>query len=152
MPEIEYREFAAKLPRTENRRRLIKRVGAFSHICRWNGAIRFARKGSDLVEIVEVFTRQRTSPVVDKKSGFVFGVPEGCHEQFRGLLYECNSPEDAGAWGGSVNARNYITAGCGYYISSMQPGVIVCGEKYKEDRWDKDLFLMLNVFRDSVGR
>ncbi len=152
MPEIDQLAFAATLPKTNGRRsHLIKTVSTFNKLLRFD-SLRFAQKGRDLLEIVQTFTQQRTNPVVDKKLGFVFGVPEGFHEKFRGSLYAYHDPEDAKEWSETVNARHYVTRGCGYYISSMQPQTIVCGENYKEDRWDKDLFLMLNIFRDPVGR
>lgn len=153
MPEINFREFAARIPQGDTRRKLIKSIGQFNHLMgSISGEIRFARKGKDLVEVVQEFTRQRTSPIVDKKSGFVYGVPEGHHIAIRGHLFEYNNPEKAEGWGEHVTSRMYITDSCGYFISSMQPNLAVCGLDYREDKFDKDLFLMLQVFRDPVGK
>jgi len=40
----------------------------------------------------------------------------------------------------SEAADRYINEGHGYFISSMRPGVIIVGRKYRPDRFDENLF------------
>lgn len=105
-------------------------------------------KGRDLVERVQELQHKRCPPVVDQTLKLVIGVPEGGHSILRNLLYtyhesagdrEVDLPrhDRGGTW--------YLLDGLGYYVSSMRPNVVVAGQGYRPDRFDKDLFLMYQV-------
>lgn len=106
------------------------------------------RKGTDLVEVVQDCCGQRHYPVVDKKLGIVFGCHGGTHQGIRASLYNYHDAEinpNSARHGTEFAATFYIRDGFGYYISVMQRDVIVVGQRYQQDRFDKDLFLMFKV-------
>jgi len=110
----------------------------------------FARKGRDLVEVVQGFCDKGAYPVVDKKMGMVLGVGDGYHRLVSALLYNYHSaPEHLELEPASIEKAStwYIMDGMGFFVSSMRKGIIVAGHQYQEDRFDKDLFLMWKVDR-----
>lgn len=100
-----------------------------------------ARKGSNLVEIVEDFRKQGRFPLVDKKLKMVFGVNH--HLSIRVDLYRYHDAARNPAMP-YINphhaADSWLFEGMGYYVSSMPPHGLVVGSGYRPDRFDKDLF------------
>lgn len=112
----------------------------------------FARKGRDLVEVVEEFRANGRDPVVDKTFRLVIGC--FAHRAIRAELYRYHKvlvgvkdypfshEED------SLHADAYTHEGLGYHFSSMSGWAPlfgakvrpIVGEKYRPDRLDKDLF------------
>ncbi len=109
----------------------------------------FERKDEDLVEVVESFSHRHRRPVVDKKLQMVFGTPPGVHEMLRAYLraYHEARLTERGLSESERYSEQYLTEGHGYYISTMRKDVIVVGQAYKPDRFDKDLFLIYKVDR-----
>lgn len=113
------------------------------------GSLRIARKNADLPGVVAHMLVSDWFPVVDRKSRCVFGVLSGSHERARSFLYTYCRPHDATERDMSDRAARYIAHGCGYYISSMHKGLILCGANYGLDRWDGALFASMRVRRSN---
>jgi hypothetical protein len=118
---------------------LVMILRAFEERYGHHGALLIARKAGDLLEIVETLLAYERFPIVDKKSGCVFGLGRK-HEHFRAMLFGYCDPADAAHRTWDDRAARYITQGHGYYISSMDPRVLICGVVHREDEHDRLLF------------
>jgi hypothetical protein len=111
----------------------------------------FARKGRDLVEVVQDFCTKGAFPIIDKKLGMILGIGDGYHRQGRALLYNyhTSSAEHPDTPPASLEKGStwYVMDGMGYFISAMRKDIVVAGNQYQEDRFDKDLFLIYKVDR-----
>lgn len=103
----------------------------------------FEQKDEYLIKVVKRLCDNDLFPVVDKKLQMVFGAY--VHRMPRSRLfwyfYRAEHPKmkllDISD---SEAADRYISEGHGYFISSMRPGVIIVGRKYRIDSLDEDLF------------
>lgn len=147
-------EFVAMLdktnPRYESLRKLI--VNVPDSWC-------FARKGRDLVEVVEQFRADGRAPVIDKKLRVVIG--SFAHRAIRAELYRYhNAMTGIKEWPSCIEedsafADAYSREGMGYHFSSMDGWQMLIykrdrphphvGDNYRPDRFDKDLFLLYEV-------
>lgn len=113
----------------------------------------FARKGNDLVEVVERFREVGRDPLIDKKLRMVIGCV--AHRSIRAEMYRYHKalvpPENKHLFSieeDSSHADAYTAEGMGYHFSSMVAwapmfgGRIrpIVGDKYRPDRLDRDLF------------
>lgn len=114
---------------------------------------RFARKDSNLVEVVERFRGTGYDPVIDKRLRVVIGC--AAHRLIRVELYRYHRalvpPKDSLMFAKedhSAHADAYTDEGMGYHFSSMAHTAVllgrrvhpIVGKKYRPDRLDKDLF------------
>ena len=128
---------------------------AFAHIDifedhRTNGFIRFFNKDHSLVELIPAICTTGLSPVVDKASRLVIGAEEGAHRNLCTDLFRYYLEKNGGMKeyiDPSTCADYYIERGYGFAISSMATRKILAGIKYREDAFDKDLFLLFDVVR-----
>jgi len=104
----------------------------------------FAPKGRDLIDVVRSFITKGSWPVVDKRLQMVIGLKKEQHSAFISFLtayYVAEKQIQRTPKNSTMLKREwYLDRGMGYYISSMQPHVIHLGIRYREDRYDKDLF------------
>ncbi len=110
--------------------------------------IQFERKGKDLAEVVTRHMQERLFPLVDKRLGLVFGVESSLHKGLRCELFRYhNAPRNPNNDWINPNecADRWVSEGMGWYISSMETHKIVAGQKYRPDRFDKDLFEVFRV-------
>lgn len=112
-----------------------------------NTSLFISRKGRDLADVVQGFCEDDRFPVVDKKLCIVAGCLSGFHEDMRAVLWRYHTSYKnpltlEEMW---LAALRYVADGHGYYISPMLPKMVLVGEKYRPDRFDKDLFLVYPI-------
>lgn len=110
--------------------------------------ITFVRKGKDLFEVVTNHLNQRLFPLVDKRLGVVFGVERCLHKGLRCELFRYhNVPNNPNRDWINPNecADRWVSEGMGWYVSSMDEKMIIAGQKYRPDRFDKDCFQLFTV-------
>jgi hypothetical protein len=110
------------------------------------------RKSSDLVELVQRLVERRLHPIIDKKLKLVFGITSGSHlllraELFRYYYYALDPELNLPGVGTYESADRYVCEEHGYFISSQRENTIVVGTSYRQDSFDKDLFLMYELDR-----
>jgi hypothetical protein len=113
-----------------------------------NDTIAIAPRGSNLVEIVQVYCRRKMFPVVDKRLGVVLGAEMFLHRVLRSELFRYH--KEIKEVSGNERERDlcadrWLTDGMGYFISSMRERTIVVAQNYRPDRYDKDLFQIFDV-------
>lgn len=111
-----------------------------------DAAMVLQRKGSNLVEVIADLIAQGRFPIVDKRLRMVFGLAKSQHMILREKLFLYHNPtlRDSSITP-TVASDSYIIDGCGYFISSVQTNTIVVGQIYRQDRFDKDLFLLYRL-------
>lgn len=110
--------------------------------------ILFERKGKDLFEVVTAHLGKKLYPIVDKKLGIVFGVRRHLHKGLRLELFRYhNVPRNPNNDWINPNecADRWVTEGMGWYVSSMDEHMIIAGQAYRPDRFDKYPFEMFTV-------
>lgn len=110
--------------------------------------IKFERKGKDLFEVISKHLDNRLFPLVDKRIGVVLGVESSLHKGLRCELFRYhNAPRNPNNDWINPNecADRWVTEGMGWYLSSMDHRMIIAGQKYRPDRFDKDVFQMFTV-------
>ncbi len=107
-------------------------------------------KDKDLPELVYHIIQKKRFPIVDKKLKIVFGLMYGEHDTFMSYLeqYHRHSNGDHATIDPYKAYRSYLDKGRGYYISSMSTRKIIAGIKYKQDRFDKDLFVEKKIVQE----
>lgn len=100
------------------------------------------RKDKNLLDVVRNMIDRGYYPIVDKKLQLVFGVESGFHMMIREQLYayhmmlgrrDCRA---APSW----CADRYTDEGLGWHISSVNLDHIVLGQRYRPDKFDKEVF------------
>lgn len=95
------------------------------------------RKSKNMLDTIERLSKCDITPIVDKKFQLIFGCREGNHAVLRTSLYRYHRGYVRGA---DTCSDLYLSENLGWYISTMQPHVIIVGVHYRPDRFDKDLF------------
>ena len=122
---------------------------------RWleNNRVMFIqKKQKSLLEDLSKMLQGGIFPLVDKKLGLVFGLGESNHGMMRTSLFRYHNAEGKGDdveyVDSTTSADEWLRNGMGYYFSSMGARrELTVGNNYREDRYDKDVFLSFRVDR-----
>lgn len=137
--------------------RLDKKNPLYTGVVRWldladkpkdNRPMVVERKDKNLLEIVRKMVFEEQFPLIDKKLGLVLGLPSSCHHIVRAALFAYhNAYRESDPIMGSIymSADRYMDEGMGYYISAMEPHVLIVSNQYRPDRFDKELFPFYEV-------
>ncbi len=117
-------------------------------------SILLARKDAGIVGVIREILDRGLYPAIDQRLQIIFGVEYGQHMVLRADLYRYHmallNPNGEFVYS-SAAADGWTYEGMGYYFSQVYKDgngklAIRLSQQYKNDEYDKDVFLIWNIY------